>query len=219
MANQSKTRKTLILLTLIISGTFYSSRSFAMSVSYQGSLGLMGWTTPSLSQYVVNYSLTPRFAPAFEYFGLRSPQGNRELYFPQLGLLVNRWNELGSQANIYANVGYGIDHYRDQTSGALNLELQADWETRRYYLDAELQAVRLVRENPYNAVRLRAGFAPYLAEFDQLHSWFIVQFDRNSAIDSESEITPLVRLFYQNVLVEIGASLRGNMSFNFMVHI
>jgi hypothetical protein len=136
-----------------------------------------------------------------------------------VGFLVKRWNNLGSQANIYANLGYGFERRNGQTSGALNTELQADWESRKYYLAAEFQAVRLVERDPYNLMRVRAGFAPYLVEFDQLHSWFIVQAERNSAVSAETEITPLIRLFYQNVLIEVGMSLKGETNFNFMIHI
>ena len=100
----------------------------------------------------------------------------------------------------------------------MNSELQIDWESRRYYLDAELQAVRLSSQ-PYNFARFRAGFAPYLADFEQLHSWFILQLERNSTLPGITTVTPLIRLFYQNVLLEAGSSLEGEFNFNFMIHI
>jgi hypothetical protein len=218
MKTLSSIHKLLKPLFYILALTLVSSSAGAMSVSYQGSLGLMAWTEPSMTQYVINYSVTPWFAPAFEYFGLRGGTGNREYYFPQVGFLLKRWNNLESQANIYVNAGYGVEHRDGRTSGALNTELQADWESRKYYIDAELQAVRLVQD-PYNFVRLRVGFAPYQAEFEQLHSWFIVQADRNTSGTGETTITPFVRLFYQNVLVEVGMSLKGEPAFNFMIHI
>ena len=179
----------------------------------------MGWNQPTMTQWVLNYSATPWMAPAVEYFGLRGGVGNREFYFPQIGFLLKRWNNVESQANIYAATGYGVEHRNGKASGALNTELQADWESRKYYLDAELQAIRLVPKDPVNYMRLRAGFAPYLAEFDHIQSWFIMQVERNTSFGSETTITPLVRLFYQNVLIEVGSSIKGEFNFNFMIHI
>lgn len=208
----------LLILFIVACGTLTTPAN-AMSVSYQGSVGLMGWNSPTVTQWVANYSVTPWVAPAIEYFGLRGGKGDRELYFPQVGLLLKRWNNEGSQANIYINAGYGIDRKDGKNSGALNTEVQVDWETRRYYLDVELQSVRLVKSNPYNFGRFRAGFAPYLAEFEQLHSWLIMQAERSDYFGSETSVTPLIRLFYQNVLIELGTSLKGEMNFNFMIHI
>ncbi len=200
-------------------GLLLAQDSLAMSVAYRGSVGLMGWSSPSMTQLVANYSVTSGFAPAIEYFGLRGGVGNREFYFPQADLLLKRWNNPGSQANVFANAGYGVEVRDHRASGALNTELQVDWESRQYYLDAELQAVRLVKSDPYNFGRFRVGFAPYLVEYDQLHSWLILQFERNSSVTAETTVTPLIRMFYQNVLFEPGMSLKGEANFNFMIHI
>jgi hypothetical protein len=197
----------------------FSAPARAMSVAYQDSIGLMSWNQPMMTQWVINYSVTSWLAPAAEYYGLRGGIGDREFYFPQIGFLVKRWNDLESQANVYANVGYGVERRNGNTSGALNTELQVDWESRKYYLDAELQAVRLVKSDPYNFTRLRAGFAPYLADFEHIQSWLILQVERNSSLSAQTTVTPLIRLFYQNLLIETGASLKGEFNFNFMIHI
>lgn len=202
-----------------------SSPAKAMSVAYQGSFGIMSWNQPSMSQYVLNYSVTSWLAPAIEAFSLRGERGNRQLYIPQIGILLKRWNQTSSQANIYINAGYGVDHHDfpgAKLSGVLNTELQVDWESRQYYLDAELQAVRLVRSDPYDFVRLRAGFAPYLAGFEGLQSWLIVQAEHNTAVaigPAPWTFTPFIRMIYQNVLWEVGASTQGEINFNFMIHL
>jgi len=207
------------MLKVIAMFVLLSSPAYAMSVAYQGSFGLMSSNQPKMGQWILNYSVTPWLAPAAQAFRLETSSGHRELYFPQVGVLAHRWNNTDSQANIYLDAGYGADKMHDRTTGALNTEAQIDWESRRYYGDVELQAVRLTRNEPYNFGRFRVGAAPYLAEFDQLQSWFILQFERNSAMSSETTVTPLIRMFYQNVLVEIGSSLKGEFNFNFMIHI
>jgi hypothetical protein len=65
---------------------------------------------------------------------------------------------------------------------------------------------------------LRAGFAPYLAEFNELNAWFILEANHMNKGMSDVEITPLIRLFYKNILIESGSSFKGDVQFNFMVH-
>jgi hypothetical protein len=60
--------------------------------------------------------------------------------------------------------------------------------------------------------------APYKAEIDQLATWIMLQGQFHPALSREWALTPLVRLFYRNVLLGGGASVKGDWMVNFMVH-
>jgi hypothetical protein len=65
----------------------------------------------------------------------------------------------------------------------------------------------------------RVGYAPFVAGYNDLNIWAIMQFDYNPDMRSEVQVTPFLRFYYKNVLWEMGASLRGNIYWQFMVHI
>jgi hypothetical protein len=128
-------------------------------------------------------------------------------------------NKLDSQANIYAGGGYGAASFMNQALGVAMANVSADWESRKYYLDAEFQSLYAADTRYYNSIKLRASFAPYLAEYKELSIWFIVQFDTMPFVANNPFLTPMVRLFYKNILIELGADVQGSWMFNYMIHI
>lgn len=206
-----------ILAFDIAAGTLLSTEAAkAHPVTYQGAFGAMSWNSSMMSDHWLSYTLTPRFAVAARYFGLRGAP-NREFYFSQLNVLLKRWNEAESQANLYLSGAYGLENTAGASSGAALVVIEADWESRRYYISGKYQAIRL-GTGPLDYARARVGYAPYLAEFNELHTWLMMQAEYQPNIFGSVHVTPLLRFFYQNVLWEVGASTTGNWMFNFMVH-
>ena len=195
---------------------FIAGYANAHPVTYQGAFGVMSWNSSMMSDHWLSYTLTPRFAVAARYFGLRGGT-NREFYFPQFNFLLKRWNEADSQANLYLSGAYGLESTAGTTSGAALAAIEADWETRRYYISGKYQAIRL-GTGPLDYARARVGYAPYLAEFNELHTWLMIQAEYQPNTLGSVQVTPLLIFFYQNVLWEVGASTTGNWMFNFMVH-
>ena len=97
--------------------------------------------------------------------------------------------------------------------------METDWESRRYYVSGKYQVIRLSRNEPIDYARFRVGIAPYLADYKELQSWFMVQVERQPEYFQTIQVTPMVRCFYRNVLWELGASTTGNWMLNFMVHL
>lgn len=195
-----------------------ASPALAHPVPYAGSVGIMGWNNPRQTEWMGTYSPERFFALAGRYYHLRARTGEREYLIPSLNLLLYRINADEGQANLYLSGGYGLERWQGSSRGAGLVEAESDWENRRFYADAKLAMFRLGQAGPFNDARLRLGVAPYLAEFEQLHSWLILQLARNRATGSDTMVTPMLRMFYQNVLFEAGSSLRGEWELNFMFH-
>ena len=56
------------------------------------------------------------------------------------------------------------------------------------------------------------------AEFNEVASWFMIQYQRHPMLVKEDVVTPLVRLFYKSFLFEGGVSTDGDWMMNFMFH-
>lgn len=193
------------------------SSAFAHPVSFAGSTSVMSWNSPMMSDQWVTYSATPRVAVTARYLAFRNDAGKKEFYLPQVNFLLKRWNEMDSQANIYLMGSYGLEKKPNTSQAAALGAVEADWESRKYYTALKAQFLDTKSGNIFYA-RARLGVAPYLGEFNELHTWFILQAERQKEFLDSIEITPTLRFFYRNVLWELGASLKGNLALNFMIH-
>ena len=214
------TTKFLLVIGLYLSAITYSSKSEAHPVAFAGSYSIMTWNSKEMSDWMFTHSFTSRYSLSARSLRLKTQDGEREFYLPQLNFLLKRWNELDSQANIYLSLGHGGEKVNKSLKDTSVLGLDVDWESRKYYVSFKEEVVLSHRNNDLNIyqTKFRAGFAPYLAEFNELNSWFILQLDHSNKVEESIKITPLIRLFYQNILLEFGASQKGDSQFNFMVH-
>ncbi len=207
-----------IAIFLIVA--FSNGAVWAHPVSYKDAVGLMSYNTPQMSEVLLTYSLTPSFAIAGTY--LRDSKS--EFAIPRANFLLKRWNNEDSQANIYFSGGVGVEKFGDKTYGARLAELVADWESRKYYLyfdhlylNRDNQDNLLLVEKDYNHSKLRAGLAPFLADYNELNVWLILQGERHLD-ESKIELTQFLRFYIKNVLWEVGARFDGGWAFNYMVH-
>ena len=173
-----------------------------------------------MSDWMFTHSFTSNYSLTARYLRLQTKDGERTFYMPQLNFLLKRWNELDSQANIYLSIGHGGEKVNSSLKDTSNLALETDWESRKYYVSFRedvLLSHKKSGENIYRS-KVRAGFAPYLAEFNEINTWFILQAEKSNKSVEEYELTPFIRLFYRNVLTEFGVTSKGDAQFNFMVH-
>jgi hypothetical protein len=205
----SKTFKLLALLIL--------SKVEAHPVAYAKSQSIMTWNSKEMSDWMYTYTFTPKYSLSARYQRIDTKDGERSFYFPHANFLVKRWNELESQANIYLSAGYGAERIKKTYKQNTFLALETDWESREFYTSFREEVLITKNQNIY-MTRVRAGFAPYLAQFNELNSWFILQLENQSRATEEYTITPMVRFFYKNVLTEFGYSQHGDTQFNFMLH-
>ncbi|MGZ3703863.1 MAG: hypothetical protein ACXWSD_19115, partial [Bdellovibrionota bacterium] len=64
----------------------------------------------------------------------------------------------------------------------------------------------------------RVGAAPYEAEFNEVASWFMLQYDYHPMLTRKFALTPLFRVFYKSFLFEAGVSTQADWMLNFMFH-
>lgn len=205
---------------VIISIIQLAVSAFGHPTSYKDAIGVMSYNTPQMNEILLTYSLSPKFAVATTY--LRDSKS--EFYIPRLNFLVKRWNNEDSQGNIYFSGGAGVEKFNSQTHSAKLGELVMDWESRKYYV--YLDHIYIQRENEensdlaekdYNHTKFRLGTAPFLADYEDLNVWYILQAEKHRN-DKQIEMTQFLRFYMRNVLWEVGAGFNGGWAFNYMIH-
>ncbi|MEA9357154.1 hypothetical protein SHI21_13095 [Bacteriovorax sp. PP10] len=207
---------TVSCLFLSIMGT----KAEAHPVAFAGSYSIMTWNSKEMSDWMFTHSFTSNYSLAARYLRLDTKDGERTFYIPQVNFLLKRWNELDSQANIYLSLGHGGEKVNSSFKNTSSVALETDWESRKYYVSFREDVLISHKNSDRNVyqTKVRAGFAPYLAEFNEMNTWFILQGDTSNTMDKDFKLTPFIRLFYHNVLTEFGVSSKGDAQFNFMVH-
>lgn len=213
-------KTTLLILMLLIS----SKSLMAHPTSSQGTISLMGENSEDMSHFDVIYSHRYWLGVGARYHELREANSSTESALGTLGFLVYRSNGEDHQGNVYLTTGAGHAWFKDASDRTLNndfaytLGIQGDYETRKIYTLAKFETIKTKDEVISELYQLRAGFAPYVAGFYDLNTWFILQASQDKAVSSSIELAPLIRFFYRNVLTELGATTDGKFIFNFMVH-
>lgn len=206
--------KLVFALLLMFSGVVAE----AHPVSYKGAVGVMTWNQPFLSDHWITYSFRPDMAIAARAMRMDMPEGEFETYIPQLDYLVKRWNGKEYQANIYAYGGYGGAKMGSQSGSAWIGGIEADAESTKYFILGKAEFTRPTVGSNFDHYEARIGIAPYEAEFNEIASWLMIQYQRHPALTKNDVITPLARFFYRNALFEIGVSLDGDYMTNLMFH-
>lgn len=207
-------------ITGVLLSLFIVAEVEAHPVAFKGSYSIMTWNSKDMSDWMFTHSFTSNFSATARYLRLNTEDGERTFYAPQASYLLKRWNELDSQANVYLSAGHGVEKINNKTKSVSTAAIEADWESRKYYISFREEALIAHKNSSKNIYqsKFRVGFAPYLARFDEINGWFILQADNNNKREKEFELTPFIRLFYHNVLTEFGVSSKGDAQFNFMVH-
>lgn len=191
----------------------FSFKVLAHPVAYEGAFSFMSINSKETSENTLIYS--PKY---WLGAGIMHQQSGEEKWSnAHLGLLLKRWNELHSQANLYLFGGPGVVWNREQTDYFTRYGIQADWETRRLYTMGKVSIADSKKFGDEQYYEGRIGFAPYLAGFDDINAWAILQVSHSNTSENSVQITPLLRMFYQNVLWEVGSSLKRDWLINFMV--
>lgn len=204
--------------SLILTCLLFMPRAEAHPVSYKEAIGVMTWNQPFMSDYWVTYSFLPYSAFAARAMRMEMPEGEYLVYFPQIDFLVKRWNNPGSQANIYFYGGFGGAKLNQTYGHAGQVGIEADAESRSWFIMGKWETMKSNITEDFHHGEFRLGLAPYEAEFSEIASWLMIQFQYHPTLTQKYAITPLYRMFYKNVLWEAGVSLRGEWMLNFMFH-
>lgn len=205
-----------ILLVLIVCS---APLAWSHPVSFKDSIGIMGSHAPMMSHNQINYSFKHWFATGVHHIRSMDVQ-NRSATFASGNFLLKRWNGESFQANLYANIGIGESNLSGKSDAAGFGLLQFDIEDRKYYFLAKHLGLVTDRQTDFYQTVVRAGIAPYEDPFDGLHSWIILEWQEFNIrnVREMSDLTPFLRVFYRNLLFEIGQSFNGVTRFNYIVH-
>lgn len=213
---QSKTnlaRSTAYNVALSLSLFCFSNQVMAHMTTYKGGISFMQMASPNMAATELNYSFS--YKSALVYRHLRwLPKNSVDFETRNIGqanFLLKRWYHPDYQGNLNFGLGYG-----DKDTSIYQLE--ADWESRSYYILAEHQVMEQKGQNSIRMQKLRLGAAPYIGESGDLHSWLIFQYAKNEAMADPESLTPFLRLYYQSILFEIGYSFDSELNFNLMTH-
>ncbi len=192
--------------------------SWAHPVAYEGATGVMIWNQSFMSDSWLTYSFRRDAAVAARIMRFDTSDGRLQFFAPQFDYLVKRWNESDYQANIYAYGAFGALNFQKTTAGAGLAGFEADAESRKYFTSIKYEKMWANLGSDFYQSSARIGIAPYEAEFNELASWFMIQYEYHPMLLKQYAITPLVRLFYKNTLAEAGVSTDGDWMMNFMFH-
>ncbi len=193
--------------------------SHAHPVPFKDGTAVMTANQPFLSDSMVAYSYHHKAAVAARIMRFDDGIGSMEYYAPQLNFLVKRWNQMASQSNLYFLTAVGPMTYNDHVHSAILTGAEADAESRRLYASVKAEKMWTGVGSDFWHLQSRVGVSPYKSEFNQLGAWLMAQYEYNPILRSRYKLTPLVRLFYRNVLVETGVSTDGDWMANLMVHL
>lgn len=185
----------------------------AHPVTWLGGRVITMISTDQMTELKTHYSLLPRVSFGFHEVVFDSSS----MTMVQINGLVARRNAVGSQANMYVLSGLGVTRHGSKNGAVAHVGFQADWETRRLYTFASYDG--FFRDESVHLIRSRLGVAPYVGNYDDGHAWIMLQ--STLLIHSDQltwSVLPLLRLFQDNLLVEIGSNFSSRYLITAMIH-
>lgn len=193
---------------------------YARPISYPGGVTVMQMNNADENMLHANYTFSPKASA-----GIFSMYDRQDKYLANSGILNNRLyrlNEKDYQVNTYIENAIGnIYSYKDgtrgKTAGYGMTGFSADAENRRFYGTYEnhyhISDKKEITKNFFEQ-KLRAGVAPYIGNYGDLHSWLILELKHKPKNEDNFTLTPFIRFFKDDVLTEIGADEDGKVLFN-----
>lgn len=212
-------QQTLFAFSILFGVLVAADPGWGRPVSYTG-----GWTSMLRNNgdrnfFHVHYSPTARYSLGykFEYWRQREYAINAL----QMNNLLRRWNAPDSQANLYLKSGIGSaysnrGHFNDKFAPAIFTGLSADWEDRRFFFSYKNRYTEAGAVADFYAQSVRAGLAPYIGGYGDLHTWVMLELDHEPESEEQISVTPLLRFFKGINMAEIGFSNHGDVLFNWI---
>lgn len=176
-----------------------------------------GWMFMQMNDHMEHAAVLHYSPTAYYAVGLRSEYQREDedwVHTLVYNRLLQRWNAADSQGNLYLQSGLGMAEHAGDIEPAASVGLEADWESRRLYVAYENRYLYAGEVEKSFAHKVRFGFAPYLAGYDDLNTWLMVQVDHHPAGRDNVVVTPFVRLFTAEALGEFGVSNHKDVMLN-----
>lgn len=172
-----------------------SSNLLARPVSYPGGLTVMSASDDMKDSVYVHYSPTYKYSFGIEV--ISDKHFKKDYSYGRFTYLVNRKNTIHSQRNLYLQAGISTSEIDDFFYG-----INGDWETRRVFTGFEYKKTNTINET-YSSKMVQLGFAPYLGDYGDLHTWIMVKLKRNS-LNNSTSIFPFLKFFRKETMIELG---------------
>ncbi len=199
-----------ILVFIVAFG--FACTAQARPTTYAG--GTMGMLMHDGMESSMNifYSPTPRDA-----IGVRVDHLDEDdswMHTVNYNRLLKRWNGEVSQANLYMLSGVGVAQKGDSEAATGWIGGSADWESRRYFVGYENRFIASGLIDESFMQRARVGVAPVLVPYGDPQPWLMLQVDHRPSNHDDLVVTPLLRVFTNRLLGEVGYSSQGDVLFN-----
>jgi hypothetical protein len=187
----------------------------ARPISYPGGITIMQENNFSANNIHGTYTVTKDYAIGAMYSHKREREYNS--FYLMGSSLVFRKNSSQSQASFYLNGGVGVSVDGSKTEEAALIGISTDWEDRRYFIRYENSLEYSGDIDKNFSESFRVGIAPYIGNYGDIHTWLMLELDHTPGDKNNFTLTPLVRFFKDNYLIEIGSTTRGEPMFNFII--
>ena len=212
--------KAAFMLAMMGLGLIYPHYAHARPVSYPGGWTSMLTNNDDRNALHIHYSPTAKYSIGYKLEYWRD--NKYTLNAIQVNNLLRRWNQRDSQANLYLKSGLGVAHkdtapFDGKLAPAAFTGFATDWENRRFFVSYENRYTEASDIDNFYMQTARAGIAPYIGDFGDLHTWLMLEVDHNSESTNPLTLTPMVRFFKGVHLLEFGVSDRGKALFNWVI--
>ena len=205
--------KCAVFFIISVFFTLMTTIAFTHPVIWKDGTVINSKFSTTINEMNIHYSFTNKLSLGFHGIKL----DNTAYGMVQINTLFKRWNKKNSQGNLYTFSGIGKSLHT-QNSLISHLGIQGDWETRRVYTFLSINSY--FTNNPIHSITARFGLAPYLAKYNDISTWIILQ--GNQHIQNKKNqltIMPLLRFFKNNILVELGSNFTDKYFITTMVHL
>ena len=180
------------LLVALMSASIIEARP----ISWTGGSTIMYKSNSMMSSYYYHYSPSFKYSVGAEYINDR--YYNDQYISIRSTYLLDRKNTKASQRNLYLTASISTKSNDDLYYG-----VHGDWETRRYFTSFSILDKRASQKD-YTENEFQIGIAPYLGEYNQLHTWIMLK-SKEDTRDDKWKTYPFIKLFKGDFLLEVGS--------------
>jgi|TARA_B110000003_G_scaffold109084_1_gene111632 hypothetical protein len=193
---------------MIILGLFIVFNIEARPISYSGGTTLMFKSDNVSNSVYLHYSPTYKYSIGIEKVKNKFYDNNKN--YLRLTYLLNRKNTFTSQRNLYFQSGVMPNNTENIFYG-----VHGDWETRKLFIGFGIKDIQSKYGMDYKDEYLQLGFAPYVGDYNDLHTWIMLKTKKNT-LTNKASTYPELKFFKGNALMKFGYGANTNWDLHFM---
>jgi hypothetical protein len=196
------------IIKMIILGLFIVFNIEARPISYSGGTTLMFKSDNVSNSVYLHYSPTYKYSIGIEKVKNKFYDNNKN--YLRLTYLLNRKNTFTSQRNLYFQSGVMPNNTENIFYG-----VHGDWETRKLFIGFGIKDIQSKYGMDYKDEYLQLGFAPYVGDYNDLHTWIMLKTKKNT-LTNKASTYPELKFFKGNALMKFGYGANTNWDLHFM---